>query len=207
MWLGIFGFVGNYWFTHYFYCVLKAQYTMPSWDLNGVPIPMYFATHFYFCFYHVLSSCLLRKALTTFEPSRARSIFLVALVCTMSFTTAFLESATISAFPCYLFEDTHMAYTRGSAFYSIYFIVSFPMFLRLDEHQTTGCKRIGRGARCTWRFDGRAVHARLRARRSRGDRPDHHAAQAVQERRCAHMLGHQPPVLTTSWGCARQTCL
>ena len=36
LWLLIFGFVGNYWYTHYFYTVLKASYTMPSWDLNGV---------------------------------------------------------------------------------------------------------------------------------------------------------------------------
>jgi cycloeucalenol cycloisomerase len=35
IWLAIFGFVGNYWYTHYFFSVLKAHYTMPSWDLNG----------------------------------------------------------------------------------------------------------------------------------------------------------------------------
>jgi cycloeucalenol cycloisomerase len=31
VWLGIYSFIGNYWYTHYFYTVLKAQYTMPSW--------------------------------------------------------------------------------------------------------------------------------------------------------------------------------
>ena len=30
-----------------------------------------------------------------------------------------------------------MAYTLGSAFYGIYFIVSFPMFLMVDEDVTT----------------------------------------------------------------------
>ena len=46
LWLLIFGFIGNYWYTHYFYTVLKASYSMKSWDLNGVPIPMYFAARF-----------------------------------------------------------------------------------------------------------------------------------------------------------------
>lgn len=38
LWIAIFGFIGNYWYTHYFYCVLRARYTMPSWRLNDVPI-------------------------------------------------------------------------------------------------------------------------------------------------------------------------
>eukprot|EP00967_Tisochrysis_lutea_P132445 scaffold231186_cov33-Tisochrysis_lutea.AAC.1 len=38
LWIAIFGFIGNYWYTHYFYCVLRARYTMPAWRLNDVPI-------------------------------------------------------------------------------------------------------------------------------------------------------------------------
>ena len=38
VWLAIFGFIGNYWYTHYFYCVLRARYTMPAWRLNDVPV-------------------------------------------------------------------------------------------------------------------------------------------------------------------------
>ena len=44
-----------------------------------------------------------------------------------------METFTISGFPYYAFENRDMAYTVGSAFYGIYFIVSFPMFLRVDE--------------------------------------------------------------------------
>lgn len=33
IWIAIFGFIGNYWYTHYFYSVLRADYTMPSWTL------------------------------------------------------------------------------------------------------------------------------------------------------------------------------
>lgn len=30
-WLAIYSHIGNYWYTHYFYDVLKASYSMPSW--------------------------------------------------------------------------------------------------------------------------------------------------------------------------------
>ena len=55
LWIAVFSFVANYFYTHYFTRILGAEYTMPSWDLNGVPIAMYFATHFYFSLYHTLA--------------------------------------------------------------------------------------------------------------------------------------------------------
>ena len=36
LWIAIFSFVGNYFWTHYFYDLLGARYTFPSWQLNGV---------------------------------------------------------------------------------------------------------------------------------------------------------------------------
>ena len=36
LWIAIFSFVGNYLWTHYFYRLLGAQYTFPSWRLNDV---------------------------------------------------------------------------------------------------------------------------------------------------------------------------
>ena len=30
VWIAIFSFIGNYWYTHYFYAVLKAEYTFLS---------------------------------------------------------------------------------------------------------------------------------------------------------------------------------
>ncbi|KAJ1451236.1 hypothetical protein M885DRAFT_620936 [Pelagophyceae sp. CCMP2097] len=133
VWLLIFSFVGNYWYTHYFYSVLRAKYTMPSVRLNNVPIPMYFATHFYFCFYHCLSNAALRKVRTMFKPSARRAVFVCAAVVAMAYLTAFMETLTIASFPYYSFEDRDAAYTVGSAFYGIYFLVSFPMFARIDE--------------------------------------------------------------------------
>jgi cycloeucalenol cycloisomerase len=81
-WIAIFSFIGNYWYTHYFYVVLGAKYTFPSWDVNGtgitigrismalylsgVPIALFFATHFYFSFYHTLSNMVRSSLLERF---------------------------------------------------------------------------------------------------------------------------------------------
>ena len=43
-----------------------------------------------------------------------------------------METLSISSFPYYTFEDRDMAYTVGSAFYGIYFLVSFPGFYVFD---------------------------------------------------------------------------
>ena len=133
LWLAVYSFIGNYWYTHYFYSVLHAKYTMPAHRLNNVPIALYFATHFYFSTYHVFSNMLLRKVTTTYQPNLTRKILYIAVVATFAYFTAFMETLTISAYPDYSFEDRDMAYTVGSAFYGIYFIVSFPAFFVFDQ--------------------------------------------------------------------------
>ena len=132
VWIAVYSFIGNYWYTHYFYSVLRAKYTMPAHRLNNVPLALYFATHFYFSTYHVFSNLLLRKIVTTYVPGIARTILYVTVVLTFAYFTAFMETLTISAYPDYSFEDRNMAYTIGSAFYGIYFIVSFPAFFVFD---------------------------------------------------------------------------
>ena len=78
---------------------------------------MYFATHFYFCSYHVLANLPLRYVRTAFRPGPLRTTLSVALVLAMSYATAFMETLTISNFPYYAFENRAMAYSVGSAFY------------------------------------------------------------------------------------------
>ena len=136
LWIAIFSFIGNYWYTHYFYGVLKADYTFEAHRLNNVPISMYLMTHAYFMFYHVLSNCALRYIRSKYVNNAQRFVFECAAIAVMSYSTAFMESLTICGFPYYRFEDRDMAYTLGSAFYGIYFLVSFPMFLRIDEDET-----------------------------------------------------------------------
>jgi cycloeucalenol cycloisomerase len=142
LWLAVYSFIGNYWYTHYFYSVLKAEYSMPAHRLNNVPIAMYFATHFYFSTYHVFSNILLRKVVTTYREGPIRRVFLVGVVVVFAYITAFMETLTISAYPYYSFADRTMAYTVGSAFYGIYFLVSFPAFFYFDNEidQAKGAK-------------------------------------------------------------------
>lgn len=137
LWIAIFSFIGNYWYTHYFYSVLNASYTFPSHRLNNVPIALYFATHFYFVTYHTFSNLLLRKIETCFVPGKLRTLYFWSVIFAFSYFTAFMETLTISSFPYYSFQDRDMAYTVGSAFYGLYFIVSFPVFYRIDEKTST----------------------------------------------------------------------
>lgn len=133
VWIAIFTYIGSYWYTHYFYSVLKAKYTFPAHRLNDVPIAMYFAAYFYFVTYHTISNMILRKIETRYKEGWVRTIFFWGVVLAFSYFTAFMESLTISSFPYYSFADKDMAYKVGSAFYGIYFIVSFPMFYRVDK--------------------------------------------------------------------------
>lgn len=143
VWLAVYSFIGNYWYTHYFYSVLKASYSMPSTRVNNVPIAMFFATHFYFSSYHVFSNVCLRKIKTSFAPDLKRRILYISTIFVLSYFTAFMETLTISSFPYYSFEDRNMAYKLGSAFYGIYFLVSFPAFLEFDREIDSH----GKGAR------------------------------------------------------------
>jgi len=133
LWIAVYSFIGNYWYTHYFYSVLKAEYTMPSHRLNNVPIAMFLATHFYFSTYHFFSNCLLRYITVSYQATLWRHVLFVSTVLVFSYFTAFMETLTISSYPYYSFQDRDMAYTVGSAFYGIYFIVSFPAFFCFDN--------------------------------------------------------------------------
>lgn len=131
VWIAIFSFVGNYWYTHYFYSVLKASYTFPAHRLNDVPIALFFATHFYFMTYHTLSNIILRYIENTYEAGTNRFLLFWWAILAFSYFTAYGETLSISSFPCYSFEDRNMAYIVGSAFYGIYFLVSYPIFYSL----------------------------------------------------------------------------
>lgn len=106
LYLITFSFIGNYWYTHYFYSVLKAKYTMPSHRLNDVPIAMFLATHFYFCTYHVcVSNGILRYADRSYAKGWRKQLLFWFTVLFLSYFTAFMETLSISSFPYYSFED------------------------------------------------------------------------------------------------------
>ncbi|KAI8543951.1 hypothetical protein RHMOL_Rhmol08G0257400 [Rhododendron molle] len=135
LWIIIFSYVGNYFWTHYFFTVLGASYTFPSWRMNNVPHTTFLMTHVCFLFYHVTSNITLRR-LQHFAadfPERVQWIIRAAWILALSYFIAYLETLAISNFPYYEFVDRASMYTVGSLFYAIYFFVSFPMFLRIDE--------------------------------------------------------------------------
>lgn len=45
VWIAIFSFIGNYWYTHYFYSVLGAKYTFAAHRLNDVVSKCYIQSH------------------------------------------------------------------------------------------------------------------------------------------------------------------
>ncbi|KAM1128847.1 hypothetical protein ACFX13_039446 [Malus domestica] len=129
------GYVGNYFWTHYFFTVLGASYTFPSWKMNNVPHTTFLLTHVCFLFYHVTSNITLRRLrhFTAGWPEQVQWVAEAAWILALSYFIAYLETIAISNFPYYQFVDRASMYTVGSLFYAIYFIVSFPMFLRIDE--------------------------------------------------------------------------
>eukprot|EP01126_Amoeba_proteus_P058416 TRINITY_DN7534_c0_g1_i2.p1 TRINITY_DN7534_c0_g1~~TRINITY_DN7534_c0_g1_i2.p1 ORF type:complete len:149 (+),score=4.36 TRINITY_DN7534_c0_g1_i2:80-526(+) len=94
LWIAIFNFIGNYFWTHYFFVCLGARYTFPiTITLNGVPVPLFLITQSYFTTYFVISNIVLR-----FFKNLRVSIFGYALVVgLMSWFFAFMETWTIQS--------------------------------------------------------------------------------------------------------------
>lgn len=137
VWIAIISYVGNYFWTHYFYKLLGASYTFPAHRLNDVPIAMFLCTHGYFAFYHSGTTILLRRFWTSraynLMPVGVRQVASASLILLMAWFTAVSECFTISAFPYYSYPSAEYMYTVGAVCYGIYFIVSFPMYYRLEE--------------------------------------------------------------------------
>ncbi|XP_065873389.1 cycloeucalenol cycloisomerase [Euphorbia lathyris] len=135
LWIGIFSYVGNYFWTHYFFTVLGASYTFPSWKMNDVPHTTFLLAHVCFLFYHVASNMTLRRLRHAIAhlPANLQWAVEAACILVLAYFIAYLETLAIANFPYYEFVDRASMYKVGSLFYAIYFIVSFPMFMRIDE--------------------------------------------------------------------------
>lgn len=153
LWVFLFNFVGNYLWTHYFYNVLGCSYLLDVHRINDVPIAFFMITQSYFLTYYTFSVIGLRlveqltstaKDPATNGDSKARHLELPSsgVLCFLSrwfvvfFSSifmAFMEAFTLENYPYYAMKDRMAMYKYGTVFYSIYFIVSFPMFRHLDE--------------------------------------------------------------------------
>ena len=138
--IAILSYLGNHFFTHYFYNILGMRYTGPlavGFKINAVPVSMYFMTHVYFLSYHILVTPLLRAVVNIFSYNTLiQYIMGGGSVIVLSILTAFLETYTISSFPYYTYPDYYSMLTTGSVFYSMFFVVSFPAFYFIDEQET-----------------------------------------------------------------------
>ncbi|GJS26808.1 cycloeucalenol cycloisomerase [Tanacetum coccineum] len=121
---------------HYVIIVLGASYTFPSWKMNNVPHTTFLLTIVCFLFYHVTSNLTLRRLhhAVAHLPVKTQWMIKAAWILALSYFIAFLETVAIANFPYYSFVDRTLMYKVGSLFYAIYFLVSFPMFLRIDEN-------------------------------------------------------------------------
>src|SRR3989338_4243148 len=116
LWVFIFSFVGNYFWTHYFFNLLGARYTLEAYSINEVPYLMFLCTQAYFTFYFTFSNVLLRMINTGMKPSSNRTLFLGVFLIVFCYFTAYMETLTIQHFKYYVHKDKDMMYKYGSVF-------------------------------------------------------------------------------------------
>eukprot|EP00041_Stephanoeca_diplocostata_P020509 m.460823 g.460823 ORF g.460823 m.460823 type:complete len:290 (+) comp21599_c0_seq10:192-1061(+) len=137
IWMAIVVFIASYFFTHYFYTLLGVRYTLPTdgWELNHVPISMYLMAYPYFCTYHTLAAYVLRRS-----GDNVTGLPYAVVVVAIAYVTAVLEAVGMAAFPHYTYPDAQAMFVKGSAFYSLLFVITYPMF---HEFQTNYVKSGG----------------------------------------------------------------
>jgi len=126
-------FVQNLLGASLFFEQLGMEYHFPvRWILRGTPLFLYFLTVAYFATYYVL----LQIALRPFQRNPrfhwlARALF--------GYCVAFAETysmATRALSPYFLYSKPRFALLIGSACYGTLFLVTVPLFERLDERAT-----------------------------------------------------------------------
>ncbi|KAL6502989.1 Bifunctional protein GlmU [Orobanche hederae] len=118
----------------FFHCLGRVVY-IPVMEDEQLPHTTFLLTHVCFLFYHVTSNMTLRRIQhsVAYLPENTQYLLKAAWILALSYFIAYLETLAISNFPYYEFVDRASMYKVGSLFYAIYFFVSFPMFLRIDE--------------------------------------------------------------------------
>ncbi|WP_146155897.1 hypothetical protein [Enhygromyxa salina] len=145
LWIGIFVFVGSYFFTHYFFDVVGMRYAFPtSWngsaelvgDSEGqVPLFLYPLTQAYFMTYHVAVTVLLRYLSTRFVLGRvAKAALIVALAYLVAFAETFFMAVPLLA-DVFEYADRGRMLVWGSMFYGSFFVISVPVFATIDEDE------------------------------------------------------------------------
>lgn len=145
LWIWVFAFAATYFFTEYFFDVLGMIYHFPQvslyFDANLVgsgeqraPLGVYFSGAAFFVVYHNLAVVCMRRVRTSKITIGRWVWWLTVLVTAVFFAWAETRLvATDKNAPYFAYKDLAWMLSYGSLFYACYFVVSFPMFYRLDE--------------------------------------------------------------------------
>jgi hypothetical protein len=89
-------------------CRLKAE-DVPM----QIPIVMFLLTHAYFCFYHTISSMVIRRTYNAVKqyPTAVQHALVAVVVFVLAYVTAFMETFTISKV-CNILQAWHFAHKR-----------------------------------------------------------------------------------------------
>jgi len=89
----------------------------------------------YFMLYHTLANLLLRRFWNAVgnQVTPKLAVLAAGVVVALAYTTALMEVWTIENFPYYSCPNRHDMFVCGSIFYALYFIVSYPVYFRMDE--------------------------------------------------------------------------
>uniref|UniRef100_A0A2P2KWR7 Cycloeucalenol cycloisomerase n=1 Tax=Rhizophora mucronata TaxID=61149 RepID=A0A2P2KWR7_RHIMU len=143
LWIMIFSYVGNYFWTHYFFTVLGASYSFPSWKMNNVPHTTFLLTHVCFLFYHVASNMTLRRLRHAVAdlPDNIRWAVEAAWILAFSYFIAYLETIAIAnvcgnmftyCYCCGLFSN-YMYYNTNVGYWMLWLTQSHVVFLDIIE--------------------------------------------------------------------------
>lgn len=154
LYMGVFGFFGNYFGSEYFFDVLGMVYHYPNAKTvldsalvgkgeQKVPLIMYLYTHAYFMTYHTSAIVVLRCVLKCLLKSVQRlgalgsSVAFMPAVFTIGYGWAWVETKAMAnplMASSFYYENMPAMLTYGTIIYALYFLVSFPIFYFLDEH-------------------------------------------------------------------------
>lgn len=143
LWIGLLVFVGSYYVTHYFFDVMGMRYGFPvAWHVEAavvgrrggdVPLFLYPVTHAYFATYFAVMVAAWRAFRRRVTRARwANALFVMAVSYVIAWAeTFFMASGVIE--DVFLYESRGRMLAFGSVFYGCLFMVSLPLYARLDE--------------------------------------------------------------------------
>lgn len=138
LWMFVFAFLGNYW-TEYFYQILHMQYGFATtWNVNDVPLFLYFVTVAYFTTYGTLLNMAYRFLARRLDADAVwmRRLAFVGACCAVAFLeTALNANPFIERLFCY--DDLPFMLWFGTLMYGCWFLIAAPFWFPIDETPDT----------------------------------------------------------------------